>query len=170
MNPIPNAYWILPGKFMVGPYPGDPIPDKARQKLRWLLNQGISFFLDLTEEDERDLIPYVPKLEQEAVSLGWKVEYLRTSIRDYDTPSQKEMVQILNSLDAALSAGHRVYLHCFGGVGRTGTVVGCYLVRHGRTGIEALDWIAHLRRYNPNRSKISPETEAQRMMVLNWEG
>ena len=31
-----------------------------------------------------------------------------------------------------------VYVHCWGGIGRTGTVVGCWLVRHGMTGDEAL--------------------------------
>ncbi|MBA3406233.1 MAG: dual specificity protein phosphatase family protein [Gemmatimonadaceae bacterium] len=35
-------------------------------------------------------------------------------------------------------SGHSIYVHCWGGVGRTGTVVGCYIVRHGRTGDDAL--------------------------------
>ena len=59
------------------------------------------------------------------------------------------LVQILDDLDQALADGHRVYLHCFGGIGRTGTVVGCYLVRHGMTGNEVLEQIAAWRRGTP---------------------
>ena len=46
------------------------------------------------------------------------------------------------AIDEAMSAGKAVYVHCWGGVGRTGTVVGCWLVRHGRTGEQALEQIA----------------------------
>ena len=35
-----------------------------------------------------------------------------------------------------------VYVHCWGGIGRTGTTVGCWFVRHGRTGDQALAEIA----------------------------
>ena len=48
------------------------------------------------------------------------------------------MASILDAIDAALDGGKTVYVHCWGGVGRTGTVVGCWLVRHGKTGDEAL--------------------------------
>ena len=74
------------------------------------------------------------------------------------------MTTILDALDSALAAGHTVYLHCHGGRGRTGTVVGCWLVRHGLTGEQALDRIADLR-----GDDESPETDEQRAFVLNWE-
>ena len=41
------------------------------------------------------------------------------------------MTRILDDVDAALADGGAVYVHCWGGIGRTGTVVGCWLVRHG---------------------------------------
>ena len=36
------------------------------------------------------------------------------------------MVAILDSLDTAIADEHTIYLHCWGGIGRTGTVVGCW--------------------------------------------
>jgi hypothetical protein len=65
-----------------------------------------------------------------------------------------------------------VYLHCWGGTGRTGTAVGCHLVRTGKSGSEALATIAELwqtvsemkRRDFPE----SPQTRAQRAFVEGW--
>jgi protein-tyrosine phosphatase len=77
----------------------------------------------------------------------------------------------VNAIDAALDNKQVVYVHCWGGIGRTGTVVGCYLVRHGMTGQEALAEIKRLRRNLPftDRIRSSPETDAQKQMVLNWK-
>jgi len=58
-------------------------------------------------------------------------------------------------------------VHCLGGLGRTGTVVGCFLVRHGLSGAQALETIQLLRRTTPNADSPSPEAEMQRWMVLN---
>ena len=41
--------------------------------------------------------------------------------------------------------GGTVYVHCWGGIGRTGTVVGCWLVRHGLDEGDAIARIAALR-------------------------
>ena len=79
------------------------------------------------------------------------------------------MIQILDSTDQSLAEGLPVYVHRWGGVGRTGTVVGCYLIRHGiATQIEVLDRIAALRRKEFTAYRQSPETLEQRRMVQNW--
>jgi len=72
------------------------------------------------------------------------------------------------TIDAALAEGNVVYVHCYGGIGRTGTVVGCYLVRHGLSGREALVEIVRLRRDTPDGFKRSPENDWQEQMVLDW--
>jgi protein-tyrosine phosphatase len=90
------------------------------------------------------------------------------SIRDFSTPSTDEMMDMLDTIDSALSDGHNIYLHCFGGKGRTGTVVGCYLARHGMPGSQALEMINTLRKNIKEDSGQSPETESQRRMVLEW--
>ena len=73
----------------------------------------------------------------------WDVVHERHPIRDLSVPrSPQDMASILDALDEALEGGRNVYVHCWGGVGRTGTVVGCWLVRHGLTGDQALAQIA----------------------------
>jgi protein tyrosine/serine phosphatase len=166
---IPNAYWVLPGKLLAGGYPGALQESEARRRLRWLLEQGITLSFDLTGIGETLGAPYERWLQEEADALGRTMNYCHIPIEDMGTPSHEEMIDLLDALDAALEVGQTVYLHCHGGLGRTGTVVGCYLVRHGRRGEEALTEIARLRGNLPSGRARSPETGEQREMVLNWK-
>jgi protein-tyrosine phosphatase len=79
------------------------------------------------------------------------------------------MVGILQAIEQALAANHVVYLHCWGGIGRTGTVIACYLIQQGLAGSAALDRIALLRQGTPDSHRRSPETDAQCAFVLSWD-
>jgi protein-tyrosine phosphatase len=100
--------------------------------------------------------------------LGYTVEYHRFPISDFGVPSFAKMNELLDMLDAALQSGHAVFVHCWAGVGRTGTVIGCYLVRHGMTGAQALARLVTLRSGLADASRRSPESEAQCQMVLDF--
>jgi protein-tyrosine phosphatase len=73
-------------------------------------------------------------------------------------------------IDAELQAGKKIYLHCWGGIGRTGTTVGCYLVRGGKTGEDALRQLAEWWKSVPKSfyHQHSPETYEQMEFVRNW--
>ena len=138
-----------------------------RRKLRSLIKAGTTLFLDLTEEGE--LPPYEGLLREEAQRLGASVEYRRVPVKDQTTASGDQMTEVLNAIDQVVDSGGTVYVHCMRGIGRTGLVVGCYLVRKGMTGQQALDEIGKLRKGLLNTWAKSPETEAQRRMVLEWD-
>jgi predicted protein tyrosine phosphatase len=163
-----DTYWVKSGKLLAGQCPGAWREDQTRRRLRALLEAGVTFFLDLTEAHEYGLRPYAPVLQEEAVTMGFDVKHRRMPIPDMNTPTVQQMVGILDTLDAALEAGHTVYVHCYAGIGRTGTAIGCHLARHGMEGSQALDQIARLREDLPNGRRRSPETAAQRAMVRNW--
>ena len=132
-RPMRNSYWIKPGCFAAGEYPGHWDPVRAPEKVRKLLAAGIDHFIDLTESGE--LEPYAGIVAKEARRLGLDIGWERHPIVDLSIPSSPEqMVRILDAVDAALGDGKTLYVHCWGGVGRTGTTVGCWLVRHGQTG------------------------------------
>jgi hypothetical protein len=168
-GPIPGSYWVQ-ARFAAGEHPDAWSEGQLRARLRSLLRFDMTFFVDLTEPGEKRLRPYHGALHQEARSTGRVVQYRRVPIPDFETPSAGQMRRILDMLDAALAAGYAVYLHCYAGIGRTGTVVGCFLVRHGWSGRGALDEIVALRRGLDPDGRPSPITSAQRAMVLNWEG
>lgn len=167
-HPIPNSYWVRTGRLLAGEYPRDWDDQLSRYKLRLLLKAGVTLFLDLTESGEYDLKPYVPLLQEQAAASNQIVTHQRMSIPDRGTPTPEEMRRILDTIDDALAAGQTVYVHCYGGIGRTGTVVGCYMVRHGKSGHEALTEIGRLRQETPDGWASSPETEQQRQMILDW--
>ena len=169
--PIPNSYWLPGERVCAGEYPGHWVERTAKERIGLLLDAGIRSFLDLTEETD-PLDPYDELLRLEAEQRGLDVVYVRLAVRDMDVPPREHMARILDHIDAELEAGRNVYLHCWGGIGRTGTAVGCHLVRSGQSGSEALATIARLwegvseakRRDFPE----SPQTRAQRAFVAAW--
>ncbi len=163
-----DCYWVLPGRFLAGQYPVRAGMQDAVARLDALLTAGIDSFISLAEADEMG--DYRPLLEQRANIKGTSVNCITFPIVDLGLPEPGTMRLILDTIDQTLAKGDRIYLHCIGGIGRTGMVVGCYLVRHGRSGTEAVQQIHDYWRSEPARRYIpmSPETPAQVQFVLNW--
>jgi protein-tyrosine phosphatase len=168
-QPILDSYWVITGRFRAGEYPGSTQDEEARKKVRWLLTQGTNMVLDLTEAGEPGLKPYAHLLHEEADNMDKLVLYKRMPIRDFSTPSHEAMVNTLDVIDGAIADGKNIYLHCKGGLGRTGMTVGCYLVRHGLPVSDVFDMICQMRKDTPHKGSQSPETETQRRMVMEWK-
>jgi hypothetical protein len=172
--PFDRSYWVLPGKLLAGAYPGDPYEERIKEKLRLFLDGGIRCFVDLTSPEDENLygeamVPYRDWIA-EACAGHCKVHYHRMPITDMDIPAHSRMKEILDIIDGALLGGTPVYVHCLGGFGRTGTVVGCWLVRHGiEKGGAVIDLIRKLRRKNPQADRESPQTAEQRRFILEWK-
>jgi len=153
-RPHPNTYWVNE-HLLAGPYP---------KNVPTLLDAGITYFVNLTEAQE-PLSPYAHQLDPD--------QYQRIPIQDFSIPTPETMRTILNALDEAIQTGQHAYVHCWGGRGRTGTVVGCYLVRHGMTGEEALAKVQALYSTTQKSQRAdkdeSPETPEQRTYILNWK-
>lgn len=175
-RPIENAY-VVPGtRLSAGEYPGMAwgTPQAMRDvRLLAFLDAGLTAFIDLTHPDD-PLDQYAPRLYELAAARGVPVVHDYLSIVDMDVCDRAHMTRVLDTIDQRLSEGHGVYVHCWGGVGRTGMTVGCWLARHGLSGDAALERVRalfgtmsaqKLRRFGPDGS---PQTEEQRAVVRGW--
>lgn len=171
-RPIPNSYWATP-LLLACEYPWTP-KNPHKPKLDALLRAGVRTFIDLTECGE--LIPYNSILSQRCALLGVEtseIEYHRFAIRDRCLPeSVNHMYRVLDTLRDNEARGRICAVHCRGGIGRTGMVIGCWLVDSGvaKDGVEALSIIA--REWKSvekcTRYPHSPETGPQFEFVVKF--
>ena len=168
VRPLPESYWVIPGRLLAGEYPGRYQEELTRRRLDALIETGFDTFIDLTGFNEN--VPYDGLLQEEAKIYGVQVRHFSFPIADFGLPTPKQMNSILDAIEAGLRVGGKIYLHCRGGIGRTGTTVGCYLVRQGMSGAEALDQLEAWWRGVPKSRDYprSPETTQQKDFVLAW--
>ncbi len=166
-RPIENCYWVEPGRFLAGEYPRTPDEASSLVKLNLLVDAGVRAFINLTGKDE-GLEPYHTLFNQ--CNAG-DLTHERFPIKDISVPrSHKHTASILNAIDRRLAEGRIVYVHCWGGVGRTGVIVGCWLARHGYPGEAAAARLQELWQQCPkSAARQSPETEAQAQYIVEWQ-
>jgi len=156
--PIPEAYEVT-DRLLAGGYPGGADPTEAAHRIARFEHDGVTAFVDLTHPAD-PLEPYDRHLV--------RARRIAHPVPDMGTPTVPQLARILDDVDAVLDAGGSVYVHCWGGIGRTGTVVGCWLVRHGLDDGDAIARIAELRRMALDAAMPSPQTSAQRALVAGW--
>ena len=169
-RPISESYWVEPGRFLAGEHPAKFDEELTRKRIDALIEAGFDMFIDLTQANET--FPYTKILLEETHAYNMEAVPHRFPIGDFGLPTPKMMNAILDKIEEGLQAGRKIYLHCWAGIGRTGTTVGCYLVRQGNTAEEALDQLSAWWREVP-KSQVhprSPETQEQADFVRTWAG
>lgn len=167
--PFDRCYWVSE-RLLAGPVPYDFDVTQTYERVELLLQAGVTTVVSLLGREELHGLAgmselFEPWLWGESPRLKRQHQFL---VRDGATPSVERMTRILNAIDTALDVGETVYVHCIGGRGRTGTVVGCWLARHGISeGEAALAYLASLRLIY-GMTKPSPETRSQCRLVQSW--
>jgi len=169
-KPFPASYWVVPENFLAGEYPGLRFDEiQTRQRIDSLLEAGFDTFIDLTRGYERP--PYDLILSEEARLYRMHVDHRRFPFPDFHAPTRQAMAEVLDAIDMALTGDHKIYLHCVGGIGRTGTTVACWLIRHGVKPTQALAQLREM--YGTSAQSAlaprSPEADEQVAFILNWE-
>ena len=162
LQPIKYCYWVEPGKLLAGEYPRNKDKAASILKIQDLKAAGVSAFIDLTEADEG--LAHYDKLLGETL-------YQRFPLPDVSVPDAPETTSaVLDAIDEHIRQGRIVYIHCWGGVGRTGVMVGCWLARHGNKGQPALDQLRTLWKQCPKSAwRKSPDSKEQADYIRRWE-
>ena len=161
---IEGAYWVSPGRLAAGPYPGEYELAQARSNFMRLLRAGIRCFVSLMEAREEALTDgaearYVPILVESAQRLGVTIRFERFAIHDMSVPEPPLLKAALDFVQASLDCGEPTYIHCWGGRGRTGTLVGAWLIGQGLADQD--NFVKVIRELRSGFTGRSPETDEQ---------
>ena len=185
-----TANWLIPQRVMCGRYPGScpSRPTSAgvvRERLGAIRGAGISTFVCLQSElppqdaswpdgnvsgQSNDALDaqtaaFLPYRE----AAGSDASFVHFGIPDLSVAESLEGLDALVAdLAARVARGEGLYLHCWGGRGRTGLVAAC-LLGALYSDVEAEEALQRVQLYHdqrgPERGGLSPETEEQRQQV-----
>ncbi|KAF0974814.1 hypothetical protein FDP41_006288 [Naegleria fowleri] len=160
-GPSDYSNWLIPNHVCVGGYPRSKEVDS-------IVSSGISTFVNLVEDDEELRCgPFYYDHASRKSTLP-KLNYVTFPIRDKNIAEDdkvKELVQLLRSL---VMRGEKLYIHCVGGHGRTGTIASLLLGNlYNLPAYDSLHWVQafHDVRTVTNGRK-SPESTIQRDQVF----
>lgn len=87
---------------------------------------------------------------------------LHLPIEDMTVPETEQLERFVRFVDRMVARGTAVGVHCHAGLGRTGTMIACYLVTRDKSAEQAIE---HVRRVRPG----SIQTDQQERAVHRWE-
>lgn len=147
-----------------GQYPGSKSPSLHAIKLTQLLSLKIDCVMSLMEEAESSRFT---RYQEALYHFNPNIEYFNYPIPDMSVPTKKQLYDIVHHVQTLLTSKKRVYIHCWGGHGRTGVVVGALLIYNGYTPQNALAKIKEERMKTLFGDEPSLQTDEQIKFVLD---
>jgi atypical dual specificity phosphatase len=135
--------WILPGRLAALACPDDPV-------LPQLASLGVKLLISLNE--------YPPDTDRVRRA---GMRHILLPFADGSAPPTGLVEVFVSAVGDALERGEAVAAHCAAGVGRTGTMLACYLVSQGMGARDAIEFVR-------SRRPGSVENETQEQAVLDW--
>ena len=137
-----------------------PLPGKVNldEDIALIKSKGITNIVTLVSQEElndKNLQSFFAEMKEAGL------EVYHSPIVDYGLPAQSQMDSILNYVNKCLDANQNVLIHCMGGYGRSGTVMGCYAQKY----LSAEDPIQFVRDV---RGEDAIETVEQEKFVINY--
>lgn len=123
---------------------------RSESALRDLAGRGVSLLVNLHER------PHPSE-----ILARYGLRELHLPVPDFTPPTPEQLERGVAAIERAIASGQKVAVHCGGGLGRTGTLLACYLVRGG---LSPDDAIARMRGVRPG----SVETPRQAAAVAAY--
>lgn len=188
----PESNWVVPGKLLVGAYPASADDAETLDLITSILQHKVTKFVCLQQEyrehgvteamwrSGQALRPYfedvrsivkkkhlLPCLAGHDIVSEQKLAFTHFPIRDCSVTDDDRVLELARSLVRSIAEGHVIYLHCWGGHGRTGTLV-CIML-HLMYGLNDKDAMHYCQTVHDLRQCPvvvgSPQTQTQRDQV-----
>jgi atypical dual specificity phosphatase len=130
--------WLIENKLA-----GSGIPTSINE-VQWVIEQGVKSIVTVREEP----------LDDDWVK---DVNYLHIMSNDMGVPEFDDLTHAIDFIHRRITNNEPVMVHCLAGVGRTGTVLACYLVKYQK--ISADDAIQKVREERPGSIQSYPQEE-----------
>lgn len=132
VGPHSTCNFFLPGILLAGSYPGSMTEPEHTAKIKAVLEAGVDTFVCLQEREELSrFTPYISIAKELGVAMrsGNEIEFLHCPIPDGHIAESSLVGAAIATIVDRLLSNHVVYVHCWGGHGRTGTVLCALLVK-----------------------------------------
>ncbi|HET7337789.1 MAG TPA: dual specificity protein phosphatase 23 [Candidatus Nitrosotalea sp.] len=135
-----NFSWLIDDKLA-----GSGMPTSVSE-IDWILKQGVKSIVTMTENS-------LPE--------SWvkNVKYLHVPTEDFSAPDMEQIDEAVEFIRVRIENNEPVMVHCAAGIGRTGTILACYLVKYQK--ISAKDAIQKVRKERPG----SIQSESQEIAI-----
>jgi atypical dual specificity phosphatase len=137
---VDTGQWLEEGRVLACAYPRR---ERAFSALRM---HGVSMLVNLHERAHDPV-----RLQR------YGLTEIHLPVKDFTAPSPEQLHRGVTAIEEAVSEGKKVAVHCGGGIGRTGTLLACYLVSQGMTTVDA---IARVRSFRPGSIETRNQVNA----------
>ena len=139
-----NFSWLIEGKLA-----GSAIPT-SKDEVKWMQDEGVKSIVTIREEP----------LDEDWIN---GMNYLHVLSDDMGVPSFDDLKSSVDYIHKKIQNKEPVLVHCLAGLGRTGTILACYLIKYEK--MSAVDAIQHVRekRYGSIQSLVQEE------MIFQYE-
>ena len=133
-----NFSWLIAEKLA-----GSAIPTSF-EEIKWILDEGVKSIVTIREES----------LDEDWIK---DVNYLHIHSNDMGVPEFDDLTRAVDFIHERITNNEPVMVHCLAGLGRTGTILACYLIKYEK--LSANDSIQKVRESRPGSIQSFPQEE-----------